>query len=281
MQRAGTHGAGMGPVAGTAARRPGGRDRLKALFTPSGGTEDPPPSTGDDGDYAALSRAYVELRRPRAPRPRAPGRAPRAPARGRRRARPPPGGARRPRRRARDRRRATETAEATLADRRRELGAVELRRAAVERREEVARTREIALEQRAEELAALARRLTDLGGSLVGVPEGQQEAPEHEHVVLEAGDGYRLHVRSGPHPRIGAIVELDDGARLCTAVTRSPFPLDARRCAVVERVAGRRLSRARRPAAPRRRTARSPPRRRARERRAGSPCGPLRPGGRG
>ena len=39
----------------------GGRDRLKALFTPSGGTEAPPPSTGDDGDYAALSRAYVEL----------------------------------------------------------------------------------------------------------------------------------------------------------------------------------------------------------------------------
>ena len=69
------------------------------------------------------------------------------------------------------------------------------------------------------------------------MPEAQQEALEHEHVVLEAGDGYRIHVRSGPHPRIGAIVELDGGARLCTAVTRSPFPLDARRCAVVERVA--------------------------------------------
>ena len=215
----------------------GGRDRLKALFTPSGGTEAPPPSTGDDGDYAALSRAYVELdereRRVRALQDELHALLREDAAELDRRQAELDGRAAE----LEDRRRAIEAAETTLADRRRELGAVELRRATVERREEVARTREIALEQRAEELAALARRLTDLGGSLVGVPEAQQEAPEHEHVVLEAGDGYRLHVRSGPHPRIGAIVELDDGARLCTAVTRSPFPLDARRCAVVERVA--------------------------------------------
>ena len=217
----------------------GGRDRLKALFTASGGTEDSPPSTGGDEDYAALSRAYVELddreRRVRALQDELHALLREDAAELDRRQAELDGRAAE----LEDRRRAIEAAETTLADRRRELGAVELRRAAVERREEVARTREIALEQRAEELAALARRLTDLGGSLVGAPEGQQEAPEHEqeHVVLEAADGYRLHVRSGPHPRIGAIVELDDGARLCTAVTRSPFPLDARRCAVVERVA--------------------------------------------
>ena len=50
---------GRWPGRRTAAQ--GGRDRLKALFTPSGGTEDPPPSNGDDVAYAALSRAYVEL----------------------------------------------------------------------------------------------------------------------------------------------------------------------------------------------------------------------------
>jgi Skp family chaperone for outer membrane proteins len=216
----------------------GGRDRLRALFTPSDGTEDPPSSNGDDVAYAALSRAYVELddreRRVSALQDELHALLREDAAELDRRQAELDGRAAE----LEDRRRAIEAAETTLADRRRELGAVELRRAAVERREEVARTREIALEQRAEELAALARRLTELGGSLVGAPEGQQEeASEHEHVVLEAADGYRLHVRSGPHPRIGAIVELDDGARLCTAVTRSPFPLDARRCAVVERVA--------------------------------------------
>ena len=149
----------------------GGRDRLKALFTPSGGTEDPPPSNGDDGDYAALSRAYVELdgreRRVRALQDELHALLREDAAELDRRQAELDGRAAE----LEDRRRAIEAAETTLADRRRELGAVELRRAAVERREEVARTREIALEQRAEELAALARRLTDLGGSLVGVPE--------------------------------------------------------------------------------------------------------------
>ena len=216
----------------------GGRDRLKALFTPSGADEPPPSHGGAERDYAALTRAYAELDE-REHRVRALQEEIQALMRD--------DVAELDRRQAEldgmaseleDRRRAAEAAEASLTDRRRELGAVELRRAAVERREEVARTREIALEQRAEELAALARRLTDIGGSLVAAPEEQPVAePEREHVVLEAADGYRLHVRSGPHPRIGAHVELDDGARVCTAVTRSPLPLDARRCAVVERLA--------------------------------------------
>ena len=215
----------------------GGRDRLRALFTPSGGADAPAGSAvGGETDYVALSRAYEELD-----------------ARERRldalqaevHALLRDDAAELDRRQTEldelaealeNRRRLAETAEASLADRRRELGAVELRRAAVERREELARTREVALEQRAEELASLARRLTDLGGSLVG-DDGRQEAPrDPEHVVLEAADGYRLHVRPGPHPQVGALVELDDGTRLCTAVTRSPFPQDDRRCAVVERL---------------------------------------------
>lgn len=217
----------------------GGRDRLKALFTPSGGAAEPPPSNGgEERDYAALSRAYVELdereRRVHALQEEIQALLRDDAAELDRRQTELDGIASE----LEDRRRAAEAAEASLTDRRRELGAVELRRAAVERREEIARTREIALEQRAEELAALARRLTDIGGSLVAAPDMEPEAePEREHVVLEAADGYRLHVRSGPHPRIGALVELDDGARVCTAVTRSPLPLDARRCAVVERLA--------------------------------------------
>jgi hypothetical protein len=214
----------------------GGRDRLKALFTPSGGAEEPTPANGDERDYAALSRAYVELdereRRVRALQDEIQALLRDDAAELDRRQAALDGVAAE----LEERRSAAEAAESSLAERRRELGAVELRRAAVERREEVARTREIALEERAEELAALARRLTDIGGSLVAAPE-ERHAPQHEHVVLEAADGYRLHVRSGPHPRIGGLVELDDGARVCTAVTRSPFPLDARRCAVVERFA--------------------------------------------
>ena len=48
---------GQGPGRRTADQ--GGRDRLKALFTPSGGPEDHLPSNGDDVDYAAL--AVVQL----------------------------------------------------------------------------------------------------------------------------------------------------------------------------------------------------------------------------
>ena len=217
-------------------RRPadnGGRDRLRALFTPSVGLETPP--LVDDAGVAALKRAYVELDDRE------------------RRARElevtveqvlRDGAADLDRRQAELDVRATELEERALAldasevaveARRRELGAVELRRAALERREEDARARETALEHRADELAALARSVTELGEVLVGETE---DTVEHEHVVLEAADRYLVRVGAGPAPRLGATVAFDDGDHVCVALTRSPFPADRRRCAVVERVPG-------------------------------------------
>jgi uncharacterized protein (DUF3084 family) len=130
-----------------------------------------------------------------------------------------------------------EASEAAVEARRRELGAVELRRAALERREEVVRAREEALEHRAEELASLARSVTELGEVLVADSEADGDREQQdEHVVLDATDRYLVRVGSGPAPRIGSLVQLEDGDRVCVALTRSPFPADRRRCAVLERV---------------------------------------------
>jgi hypothetical protein len=124
-------------------------------------------------------------------------------------------------------------AEQQLAERSRELGAVELRRAAVERREEAVRTRAIELERQAGEVAALAARLDALGAS--GASE-RTVAPETEHVALTAAGAYRLLEREGPAPAPGEAVELEDGVYRCIRLTASPFPADARRCALLERL---------------------------------------------
>jgi len=209
-----------------------GRVRLRALFAPSLGPEAPP--LDQSAELKALERAYAELhereRRAqeleanveqllRAESAELDRRQEELDAR---------------EAKLRHRGQTLETAEAEVEARRRELGAVELRRAALERREELARTREVQLERRADEVAVLARSVTELGEVLVPEPAA---SVEHEHVVLEAGDGYAVRVATGPAPPIGATVELEDGDRVCVAVTRSPFPADRRRCAVVERVA--------------------------------------------
>lgn len=121
-------------------------------------------------------------------------------------------------------------AEARVEERRRALGAVELREAAVDRREEAARLRELELESRAGELAELARRLDELGERI----EARPRSREDEHVGLVSADRYRLVVRSGPAPRPGEIVELEDGLHVCVRITASPFPSDDRSCAVLE-----------------------------------------------
>jgi hypothetical protein len=132
-------------------------------------------------------------------------------------------------------RRATKLAEAELLveDRRRELGAVELRGAAVARREEAVRAREAEVEGRAGELAAQALRLEAVGAVLGGE---RVDVRDDSHVVLASGKGYRVIDRDGPAPRPGAAVELEDGTYRCVLLTPSPFPADLRRCAVVERV---------------------------------------------
>jgi hypothetical protein len=130
---------------------------------------------------------------------------------------------------------ALQQAEAKAEDRRRALGAVELRAAAVERREEAVRLREVELEHRAAELAELARRL-DAFGRTIEV-EGVPLVREDEHVALAAADRYRLVVRPGPAPAPGELVELEDGTYRCMRITASPFPRDDRSCAVLEPLA--------------------------------------------
>ena len=216
-------------------RRPAdhvGRDRLRTLFAPSHGPESPP--LEDGAGLNALKRAYAELdERER--------RAEELQSNVEQLLRDESASldSRQEELDARDaalRRRAgaLATTEAEVEARRRELGAVELRSAALERREEAAHAREVALELRADELASLARSVTELGETFVPDPT---VASEQEHVVLEAGDRYLVRIGSGPAPAIGAIVELEGSEGVCVALTRSPFPADRRRCAVVERVA--------------------------------------------
>ena len=127
---------------------------------------------------------------------------------------------------------AGEQAEAKVDDRRRALGAVELRAAAVERREEAVRLRDQELEHRAGEIAELARQLDELGKTLAAA--GPQPERQDEHVVLAAGARYHLAVRPGPAPKPGDLVVLDDGPFRCLRVAASPLPGDDRRCAVLE-----------------------------------------------
>jgi hypothetical protein len=112
-------------------------------------------------------------------------------------------------------RRATALAEAELLvdERRRELGAVELRGAAVARREEAVRGREAELEAR---------------------ERGREPVREDAHVALVTAGSYRLLERDGPAPPLGTEVALDDGTYRCVGVRPSPLPADQRRCAVLE-----------------------------------------------
>ena len=123
-------------------------------------------------------------------------------------------------------------AEAKVEDRRRALGAVELRAAAIERREEALRLREIELEHRATELAELARELDELGRTLAQARP--RPVREDEHVVVAASDRYRLTVRLGAAPLPGEVVELEEGSYRCVRVSASPLPGDDRRCALLE-----------------------------------------------
>jgi len=126
--------------------------------------------------------------------------------------------------------------EAKVEERRRELGAVELLRAALERREEAVRLREDELERRAIELAALARRLDELGGVL-GEIQTRRLIRDDEYVALLASDRYRLVAIAGPPPLPGEFLEVERELHRCVRVTGSPLPGDDRRCALLERVA--------------------------------------------
>ena len=113
-----------------------------------------------------------------------------------------------------------------VESRRRALGAVELRAAAAQRREEE-------LERRAAELAELARVLDERGTS----PGRSATKPvrEDEYVALvSTADRYRLVIREGPPPEPGSTIELDDIPRRVVRLTASPLPGDDRSCALLE-----------------------------------------------
>ncbi len=176
---------------------------------------------------------------------------------------------------------AVREAEARVQERRRELGAVELRGAAVERREQALEDRETDLERRADDLerraAELDRRaldLDDLSRRIVVIGQAvERDAPqppsvdapvaadppasrpvelltspptspatrpvgeaESTHVALVSGTGYRIVERAGAPPSPGETVELDSIEHRCVRLAPSPYPRDARRCAILEPV---------------------------------------------
>jgi hypothetical protein len=123
-------------------------------------------------------------------------------------------------------------AEERVETRRRELGAVELQRAALERHEESIRERQLQLERQAQELAALARRLDEVGGRLAAAG-ARRNWRDDEHLAITSNGAYRVDTRPGAAPAVGQVVELDGRPHVCVRVTRSPYPDDARRCAVL------------------------------------------------
>jgi hypothetical protein len=113
-------------------------------------------------------------------------------------------------------------AEAELARRREEVGAVELKRAALERRER-------ALEEREEQLV----RLEEAGAPAPGSSEPAVEAGGF--VAFVPGAGYRLRDLNGVGVAPGASLSLDGEEYVVARVGRSPLPGDARRCAYLVR----------------------------------------------
>jgi len=118
--------------------------------------------------------------------------------------------------------------------RKQELGAVELRRAALERREETAAERERALEQVAADLRARELQLAEQEhvrpvGDLTQRPTQEPQAPTH--LLYVARDGWQLVERNGPVPPVDSSVEVDGEPLVVTRVGRSPLPDDPRACA--------------------------------------------------
>lgn len=131
--------------------------------------------------------------------------------------------------------------ERQLADRRGELGAVELRRAALERREAATAEREAALERIATSLQDRERELNERERALATAPAAlPAPAPEPEpvvetaHVVFVAGDRYRLVEQEGAAPKPGDVIAIEGVTYAVRRIGASPLPGDTRRCAYAE-----------------------------------------------
>lgn len=114
--------------------------------------------------------------------------------------------------------------EAEIAHRRQELGAVELKRASVERRERDLAAREARLAELEEELAARPER-----------EPGLDETPVGAELAFVPGPAYRLVELVLPEASAGDDVELDGEELVVGRIGPSPLPGDARRCAYLVR----------------------------------------------
>jgi chromosome segregation ATPase len=102
--------------------------------------------------------------------------------------------------------------ESELEERRRQLGAVELQRAALDRREEAVTARERELR---------ARGLRDVSAS----------AGAASHLLFVPGERYSIAERPGPPPFQGSVVDLGGTTYVVARLGASPLPADARSCA--------------------------------------------------
>lgn len=124
--------------------------------------------------------------------------------------------------------------ERLLEARRSELGAVELRRASVERREEALADRQRELDELRTELS---RRIeeTELRSRTASEQDANRTAPDSTaHVLLLVTDRYTLRAADGPAPPAGSSVDVDGQSFRVTRVGRSPLPGDRRPCAFLE-----------------------------------------------
>ena len=119
-----------------------------------------------------------------------------------------------------------------LALRRQELGAVELRRAAVERREDAAAEREAALELAAAELRSRGTRLGETARA-PGDNAAAEPAPE-AHILVLPDAGWRIVEQDGAAPVVDSTVDVDGRAYVVTRLGRSTLPGDRRPSAYLE-----------------------------------------------
>jgi multidrug efflux pump subunit AcrA (membrane-fusion protein) len=115
-------------------------------------------------------------------------------------------------------------AEAEIARRRQDLGAVELKRAALERRERAVAARE-------EEIAQLQ---TDLDAR-VGATAAPSREPEPVEIVFVPGDRYRLVEIDATTLTPGFVFDVEGVEFIVSRIARSPLPRDDRRCAYLVR----------------------------------------------
>ena len=121
-------------------------------------------------------------------------------------------------------------AEEEVARRRQELGAVELKRASVERREHALTTRETELAELEAELEERASKLAS--PSLRGEPVDVE-------LLFVPGERYRLVEVDTTELAVGAAFELESDSFVVARIARSPLPADARSCAYLVRGARR------------------------------------------